>query len=125
MTVCRVISFLGKANFCTNSHSQLCHLFHVFQSDMLHVYHSPTCLFSHVHFFPFLPCVNWNSYHISNRAQFLCNFLFLMWLLLLMPHSLIGPFIFRDLLCLYWLMDLGGLLCVRLILPCRSFRPLP
>ena len=50
VTVCKVMSFLGKANFCTNGHSQLRHLCHVVQSDMLSVYHSPTQLFSHVHF---------------------------------------------------------------------------
>ena len=42
------MSFLGKANFCANGHSQLHCLCHVIQSDMLHV--SPTQLFSHVHF---------------------------------------------------------------------------
>ena len=46
----RVMSFLGKANFCTNGHSQLQCLCCVIQSDMLDVYHSPTQLFSHVHF---------------------------------------------------------------------------
>ena len=50
MTVCRVISFSGKANFCTNGHSPLWHLCCVIQSDMLHVYHSPTHLFSWVLF---------------------------------------------------------------------------
>ena len=50
VTVCRVMSFLGKANFCTKGHSQLWHLCHVNQSDMLHVCHSPTQLFLHVHF---------------------------------------------------------------------------
>ena len=50
VTVHKVMSFLGKANFCTNGHSQLCQLFCVIQSDMLHVYHSPMQLFSHVHF---------------------------------------------------------------------------
>ena len=44
------MSFLGKANFCINGHSQLWHLCCVIQSDMLSVYHSPTQLFSHVHF---------------------------------------------------------------------------
>ena len=46
------MSFLGKANFCTNGHSQLQHLCHVIQSDMLSVYHSPTQLFSRVYFSP-------------------------------------------------------------------------
>ena len=50
VTVCKVMSFLGKANFCTNGHSQLQHLCWVIQSDMLLVYHSPNHLFSHVHF---------------------------------------------------------------------------
>ena len=50
VTVCKVMSFLGKANFCTNGHSQLLHLYCVIQSDMLSVYHSPTQLFLYVHF---------------------------------------------------------------------------
>ena len=75
--------------------------------------------------FPFPPYVNWNSYLICNRAQFLCNFLFLMWLLLLMPCPLIGPFNFRDLVYLYGLVDPCWVLCAGLILPCRSFGPLP
>ena len=50
VTVHRVMSLLGKANFCTNGHSQLRHLCCVIQSNMLHVYHSPTDLFLHVHF---------------------------------------------------------------------------
>ena len=48
-----------------------------------------------------------------------------MWLLLLMPHPLIGPFNFRDLGYLYQLVDPGQVLCAGLILPCRKFRPLP
>ena len=50
MTVHRVMSFLGKANFCTSGHSQLQCLCLVIQSDMLYVYHSPNQLFSHVLF---------------------------------------------------------------------------
>ena len=34
------MSFLGKTNFCANSHAQLCQLCHVIQSDMLNIYHS-------------------------------------------------------------------------------------
>ena len=52
VTVHKVMSFLGKANFCINGHSQLQRLCRVIQSDMLSVYHSPTHLFSHVHFSP-------------------------------------------------------------------------
>ena len=60
VTICRVMSFLDKANFCTNDHSQLQHLCHVIQSDMLHVYHSPTQLFSHVLFsLPSLHQLEW------------------------------------------------------------------
>ena len=50
VTVDRVMSFLGKANFCTNGQSQLQYLCHVIQSDILCVYHSPTQLFLCVHF---------------------------------------------------------------------------
>ena len=52
VTVHKVMSFLGKANFCINGHSQLRQLCRVIQSDMLRVYHSPTHLFSRVHFSP-------------------------------------------------------------------------
>ena len=44
------MSFLGKANFCTNGDSQLQHLCRVIESDMLNVYHSPTQLFLCVNF---------------------------------------------------------------------------
>ena len=53
VTVCRVMSFLGKAYFCTNHHSQLWHLCHVIQSDMLYVYYLPSIYFL-VFIFPFL-----------------------------------------------------------------------
>ena len=35
------------------------------------------------------------------------------WLLLLLPHPLIGPLIFRDLVYLYWLVDPGQVLLCR------------
>ena len=44
------MSFLGKAKFCANDHSQLWRLCCVIQSGMLTVYHSPASLFSPVHF---------------------------------------------------------------------------
>ena len=50
VTVCRVMSFLGKANFYTNGYFQLQCLSCVIQSDIVHVYHSPTQLFLHVYF---------------------------------------------------------------------------
>ena len=124
VTVCKVISFLDKANFCTNGHSQLCHLCCVIQSDMLHVIILPHNYF-HVFFFPFLPYVNWNSWLIYNKVPFLCNFHFLMWSSLLMPHPLIRPFIFRDLGYLYQLVVPGQGPCVGFILPCRNFMLLP
>ena len=62
VTVCWVMSFLGKANFCTSGPSELQHLCHVIQSDILHVYHSPTHLFSQVHFSLSLLCqLEWLS----------------------------------------------------------------
>ena len=75
--------------------------------------------------FPFQLYINWNGYLICSRAQFLCNFHFLMWLLLLMPWPFTGPFIFRDLVCHYQLVDPGLVLCVGLTLPCRTFRLSP
>ena len=39
----------------------------------------------------------------------------LMWLLLLMLHPLIWPFIIRDLVYHYWLVNPGQVLCVGLI----------
>ena len=50
VTICKIMSFLGKSNFCTNGHSQLQCLCHVIQSDMLSISHSPTQLFARVHF---------------------------------------------------------------------------
>ena len=75
--------------------------------------------------FPFPPYVNWNSWLIYNKLPFHCNFHFQMWSLLLMPHPLIGPFIFRDLVDLYQLVVSGQVPCVGLILPCRNFMLLP
>ena len=45
-----------------------------------------------------------------------------MWLLLLMPYPLIGPFIFRDLGYLYWLVVPGQVLCIGLILPWQELK---
>ena len=39
------MSFLGKANFCVSGHAQHYHLFHVIQSDMFSIYHSPAYFF--------------------------------------------------------------------------------
>ena len=123
-TVHRVMSFLVKANFCTNGHSQLWHLCCVIQRDILCVYHSPTHLFLHVHFsLSSLHQLEWLAHLQQSPVPLqLC---FLMWSLLLMSHPLIGFFIFRDLGCLYQLVVLDQALCVGLILPYRSFRPLP
>ena len=43
VTVHQVMSFLEKANFCANGHSQLWRLCHVMESDMLTVYDFPYC----------------------------------------------------------------------------------
>ena len=122
VTVCRVMSFLGKANFCINGHSQLWHLCHVIQSDMLCVYHSPTHLFLHVHF------------SLSSLHQ-------LEWLVHLeqSPVPLQFPLpdvvIATDAMPTQWafyfqgsglpLSVCGQVLCVGLILPFRSSRLLP
>ena len=121
VTVCKVMSFLGTAIFCTNGHFQLWCLCCVIQSDMLGVYHSPTQLFQvFIFLFPFY--VNWNGWLNYNEVLFHCNFHFLMWSLLLMLHPLIWPFIFRDLGYLYQLVVPGQVPCLGLILPCRNFR---
>ena len=54
VTVHMVMSFLGKANFCTSGHFKLWHLCHVIQSDLLHIYHSPMHFIFACSFFPFL-----------------------------------------------------------------------
>ena len=121
VTVCKVMSFLGKANFCTNGHSQLHRLCRVIQSDMLSVIILPHNYF-HVFIFLFPLYINWNGWLNYNKVLFHCNFHFLMWSLLLMLHPLIGPFIFRDLGYLYQLVVPGQVPCLGLILPCRNFR---
>ena len=50
VTILKVMSFLGKANFCTNGHSEMWCLCCVIQSDTLHVYHFLNHLFSHIYF---------------------------------------------------------------------------
>ena len=117
------MSFLGKANFCTSGHSQLQCLCHVIQGDMLTVYHSPTHLFSHVHF-------SLSSLHQLEQLSHLqqspvpLQFPLPDVVIATDPHLLIGSFIFRDLVYLYQLVNLGQVPCVGLILPCRSFRPI-
>ena len=60
VTVCQVMSFLGKAIFCANDHSQPCH---AIQSDMLTVYYSSAHLFSSVQFsFSALHQLQWLSH---------------------------------------------------------------
>ena len=124
VTVHMVMSFLGKANFCTNGHSQLWHLCHVIQSDMLSVYHSPAQLFLHVHF-------SLSSLHqLEQLAKLQQSPVPLQFPL---PDVVIAtdatpthwPFIFRDLGYLYQLVVPGQVLCVGLILSCRNFRMLP
>ena len=122
VTVHKVMTFLGKANFCTNDHSQLHHLCHVIQSDMLSVFIILPHNYFHVFIFLFPLYINWNSWLNCNKVLFHCNFHFLMWSLLLMLHPLIGPFIFRDLGYLYQLVVHGLVPCLELILPCRNFR---
>ena len=96
VTIHQVMSFLGKTSFVPMASPNCRDCVVSFRVTLLTVYHSPTHLFSSI-IFPFQHCINWNFYLICNRVQFPCNFHFLMWLSLQMPHSLIGPFILRDL----------------------------
>ena len=124
VTVHWVMSFLGNANFCTNCHSQLWHLCHVIQRDMLHVYHSPTHLFSWAHF-------SLSSLHqlvqLSQLQQSPVPLQFPL------PDVVIATdatythrvFYFQGSGLHFQLVYPGQVLCAGLILPCRSFRPLP
>ena len=118
------MTFLGKANFCTNGHSQLCRLCRVIQSDVLCIYHSLTQLFSLVHFSLFSLCELEQLAHLQQSPVPL-QFPLPDVSLLLMAPPIIGPFIFRDLGYLNQLVVPGQVPCVRLILHCRSFRLLP
>ena len=101
------MSFLGKANFCTNGHSQMQHLFCVSQSNMLHVYHSLT----HVSFLgPFSLSLLHQLEQLSHLQQTPVPLQFPL------PDVVIatrchahspGLFIFRDLVYLYQLVDPG------------------
>ena len=78
---------------------------------MLTVNHSPTHLFSHVHFSLSSLCqLEWLS-HLQQSPVPL-QFHFLMWLLLLIPCPLIGHFIFRGLVYFYQSVDRDQVLCV-------------
>ena len=124
VTVCKVMSFMGKANFCTDGHSQLQCLCQVIQSDMLHVYHSPNHLFSHI---PFSLSSSHQLAWLSHLQQSPVPLQFPL------PDVVIATdampthraFYFQGSLYLYQLVDPGQVLCVGLILPCRSFRLLP
>ena len=59
-TVHRVMSFLGKANFCTNGHSQLQCLCHVIQSTCYMFIILPPSYF-HIFIFSLSSFINWNS----------------------------------------------------------------
>ena len=118
------MSFLGKANFCTSGHSQLQRLCHVIQSDMLIVYHSSAHLFSPVHFsFSSLHQQEWLSHLQQSPVP--------------LQFPLHDVVIATDAMLTHWacyfqgsgyhyqLVEPGQVLCVGLILPCSSFRPLP
>ena len=114
--VCRVMSFLGKANFCTSGHSKLQHLCCVIQSDMLHVYHYPTYLFSCVLF-------SLSSLHqleqLSHLQQSPVPLQFPLPDVVIATDAMatLLAFYFRDLVYLYQLVDPGQVLCVGPILP--------
>ena len=108
------MSFLGMTTFSANGHAQLNQLCHVIQSDMWHILHSPVHIILFA--FPFQHGIGIRDCLSSNRVQFPCDFLFLMWLLLQMLHSIIGLFIFRVLSFLYPVVEPSIVLCVKFIL---------
>ena len=121
VTVLQVMSFLGKANFCTSGHSQLQHLCHVIQSDMLHIYHSPTPIFSWVHF----------SHSSLHQLEWLSQ---LQQSPVPLQFPLPGVVITTDATPTHWTFYFLGsglplsvsgpsqVLCAQPILPCRSLR---
>ena len=124
VTVHQMMSFLGKAYFCANGHSQLQRLCHVIQSDKLTVYHSPSHLFSPVHFsFSAVPHLKW-LYHLQQSPVPLYFPLHDV-VIATDTMSTQWAFYFRDLVYHYQLVDPGQVLYVGLILPCRSLRLLP
>ena len=118
------MSFLGKTNFFANGHSQLWQLCHVIQSDMLTVYHSLSRLFPSVQFsFSALHQLEW-LFHLQ-QSPIPLQFLFPDIVFATDAIASYWPFIFRVLHCHYQLVVPGQVLCVRLILPCKSFRQFP
>ena len=87
-------AYLGKTKFCANTHTQLCHLCHVIQINMLRVYHCPTYVFCSLYF-------SFSALHQFGRLSQLEQCL----VPLQLPHPgvviatdlhpVIGPFIFR------------------------------
>ena len=102
-----VMSLLGKANFHANGHSQLQRLCHVIQSDMLLAfYHSPTHLFSSVHL-PFSALHQLEQLSHLQQSPGPLQFPLPDVVITTDENPLIGPFIFRVLVCPYQLVDLG------------------
>ena len=122
VTVCKVMSFLGKANFCTNGHSQLWCLCRVIQSDMLCVYHSPTQLFSHVHFS--LSSLR-QLEQLSTIQQSPVPLHFPLPDVVIATDATPTHWAFYFEGYLYQLVMPGQVPCLGLILPCRNFRLLP
>ena len=84
VTVCQVMSFLGKANFYANEHSQLQQLCHFIQTHV-ECYHSSSFYFS---------ISAWCQLQTLSQLQqspVPLWFTLLLWLLLQMPCPLIGP----------------------------------
>ena len=118
VTVCQVISFLGKATLCAmdiHNFASCCVLFRV-KHWMLH--HSPAHLFLFI--FPFQYNISFRDYLISRRLQPLCDFLML--LLLQMLHPVIRSFICMVLGFPYSIVEPGQVVCTRFITPSRNSR---
>ena len=71
-----------------------------------------------------LGCCTWvkEPYAFCSIVHFFCDFLFLMWLLLLMLCPISGLFIFRALGVLCLVVASAPVLCARCILPCENSR---
>ena len=110
-------------HICVKSHGQLCQFAVSFWV---------TCwvfiTLVPIHFFCFdslfLLCISSRGCVKYDKFQFPCNFLFLMWLSLLMLCPIMGPFIVRVLCFPSPILAPCLILCGRCIFPCRNSRML-
>ena len=118
---CQILSFLGKTILHVCGHTQFHWLCCVIQSNILTFI---TFLLIYFLLFAFLSplCVSSRGLLSCDRVQCPRNFLLLMWLLVLVVHPSMGPFIFRDFGFPSPILVPDLVLCTECILPCKNSR---